>query len=95
MIKRRRFPKIFYGWVIVFITFFIMSIVYAIWYSFPLFYVPILDEFGWSRAETALIFSLGSITYGIGSAIAGALLDRFGPRKTFTVGAVFMVIGLV
>jgi len=93
--KKRIREKIFYGWVIVGISFFIMSIVYAVWYSFPLFYVPILGEFGWSRAETALIFSAGAIVYGIGSAIAGALLDAFGPRKTYTAATIVMVIGLV
>ena len=87
--------KLFYGWVIVGISFLIMSIVYAIWYSFPLFYLPILNEFGWIRAETALIFSIGSIVYGIGSAIAGALVDRFGPRKTFTYATASIVVGLV
>ena len=87
--------KIFYGWVIVGVSFLIMSIVYAVWYSFPLLYVPILDEFGWSRADTALIFSVGAIVYGIGSAIAGALLDAFGPRKTYTIATVAMVLGLV
>jgi len=87
--------KIFYGWVIVGIVFLIMSIAYAIYFSFPLFYVAILDHFGWSRAETAIIFSIGSIVYGIGSAVAGASLDRFGPRKTYTAGAIIMVIGVI
>jgi MFS family permease len=87
--------RIFYGWIVVGIAFLIMSAAYAIWFSFPLFYVAILDEFGWSRAETALIFSIGAITYGVGSAIGGALLDRFGPRKTFTFGAIVMAIGVV
>lgn len=86
---------IFYGWFIVGITFLIMSVSYAIWYSFSIFYVPILTEFGWTRAETALIFSIGSLVYGFGSAIAGVLLDRFGPRKTFTCAALIMAIGLV
>ncbi len=72
-----------------------MSITYAIYFSFPLFYVAILDEFGWSRAETALIFSIGSIVYGAGSVVSGTSLDRFGPRKTYTVGAIIMVIGIV
>lgn len=87
--------KFFYGWVIVGISFLIMSVVYAIWYSFPLLYVYILDEFGWTRAATALIFSVGSVVYGIGSAIGGIMLDRFGPRKTFTFATLLMVIGLI
>lgn len=87
--------KIFYGWVIVGLVGLIITIVYATWGAFPLFYIAILDEFGWSRAETALIRSIGGITYGLGSAIAGVLLDRLGPRKMFTIAALVMVIGLV
>ena len=86
--------KIYYGWIIVGISFWIMSIDYAIWYAFPLFYVEILNEFGWTRAETALIYSLGAIVYGVGSAVGGMLFDKFGPKKTITFAAVVMAVGL-
>jgi len=86
--------KPFYGWIIVGIAFWIMSIDYAIWYGFPLFYVEILNGFGWLRAETALIYSIGAVVYGVGSAIGGALLDRFGPRKTITLSAAITAVGL-
>ena len=72
-----------------------MFLGYAIRDSLPLFYVPMLEEFGKSRAETALIFSISFMVYGFASAVAGAVLDRFGPRKTFTTGIVVIAIGLV
>jgi len=87
--------KIFYGWIIVGLIFLIMFVGYAIRDSFPLFYIPILDEFGKSRAETALISSISFIVYGLASFASGALLDRFGPRKTFTAGIIVITIGLV
>ena len=87
--------RIYYGWVVVGISFWIMSIDYAIWYAFPLFYVEILKEFDWTRAQTALIYSIGAIVYGIGSAVGGVLLDRFGPRKTITLAAAVMAVGLI
>ena len=87
--------RIFYGWIIVGIAFLIMSITYAIWYSFPVFYVPILETFGWSRADTALICSIGSIVYGFGSAIGGIALDRVGPKKSYTFATVILALGLV
>lgn len=87
--------RVFYGWVIVGIAFLIMSVTYAIWYSFPVFYVPILEEFGRSRADTALIFSIGSIVYGLGSAAGGAALDRFGPRNSFSLSTLIMAAGLM
>ncbi|UCE98059.1 MAG: MFS transporter [Dehalococcoidia bacterium] len=87
--------KLFYGWIIVGIVFLIMFVSYAVRDAFPLFYVPILDEFGRSRAETALITSISFLVYGFSSAISGAFLDRFGPKKTFTLGAIIMGIGLI
>lgn len=87
--------KIFYGWIIVGLLGLVITIVYATWGAFPLFYVSMLDQFGWSRAETALIHSIGAAVYGLGSAISGALLDRFGPRRMYTTAAVIMVIGLI
>ncbi|MFC1874340.1 MFS transporter [Chloroflexota bacterium] len=91
MIIRKRF---FYGWVIVGSLSLVMFIAYVVRDSFPLFYVPMLSEFGRSRAETALISSISFLVYGFSSALSGALLDKFGPRKLFTAGAVLVGIGL-
>jgi MFS family permease len=87
-----RFP-FYYGWVIVTVSFISLMVIYGIWWSFPAFYVNILKEFGWSRGGTATIFTVGSIVYGIGSLIAGALVDRFGPRKLLPAASLLLVIG--
>lgn len=87
-----RFP-FFYGWVIVAISLIAMMIAYGIWWSFPVFYVHILNEFGWSRASTASIFTLGSVVYGFGSLLAGILVDRFGPRRVLPVAGLLIALG--
>lgn len=86
-----RFP-FFYGWVIVAISLIAMMIAYGIWWSFPVFYVHILKEFGWSRASTASIFTLGSVVYGFGSLWAGILVDRFGPRRVLPIAGLLIAI---
>lgn len=70
-----------------------MLVAYGIWWSFSMFYVQILKEFGWSRGYTATIFTVGSIVYGFGSFVAGALVDRFGPRKLFPFACVLVAAG--
>ncbi len=65
-----RFP-FYYGWVIVTVSFITLMVVYGVWWSFPAFYVNILNEFGWSRGGTATIFTVGSVVYGLGSLAAG------------------------
>lgn len=76
----------FYGWALVGLGFVTLAVVYGIRFAFSAFFVAILDEFGWSRAETSLIFSLNILVYGITVPVAGVLVDRFGPRVTLPVG---------
>jgi len=85
--------KVFYGWFIVAISLVIMTAAYGVYFSWPVFYVSILDEFGWSRAETALIFSVGSIVYTFASPASGILFDKFGPRKLFLFSAIIIALG--
>ena len=82
--------RIFYGWVIVAISLVIMTAVYGIYFSWPVFYVAILDDFNWSRAETALIYSAASMVYSFSSPISGILFDRIGPRRLFTFAAALL-----
>ncbi|MBM2824349.1 MAG: hypothetical protein HW402_13 [Dehalococcoidales bacterium] len=85
-------PLFFYGWLVVIISLLTVAISYGIRYSFSVFYVAILREFGWSRADTALVFSINVIVYGVSAPIAGLAIDRFGPRKLLTIGAILLAI---
>ncbi len=62
--------------------------------SFGVFYVALLDTFGWSRAITAGVFSVVLIVDAVISPVVGHLLDRFGPKKTVGAGCVLLALGL-
>lgn len=94
MMDDKKRPLFFYGWVIVAICFITVGVSYGIRYSFSVFYVAILQEFGWARADTALIFSISIIVYGICAPLVGAAVDRFGPRKFMSLGAVLLAAGI-
>jgi len=83
----------YYGWVIVVISLITLIMAYGIWWSFSIFYVSLLQEFGWSRAETAIIFTVGSVVYGFCSFPAGFLADRLGPRRLLPAAAVMLATG--
>jgi MFS family permease len=85
----------FYGWVIVAVAFICFAVAYATWHSFAIFYVAILEEFGWTRAATAAAFSTFTIVYGLSSPLSGWLIDRFGPRKVFPLSALLLGTGLL
>lgn len=85
---------LYYGWIIVIISALNMVLIYGARYSFSVFFVAILDEFNWSRASTAVMFSLNLIMYGISAPFVGMLVDRFGPRKMIPVGAILVAGGI-
>lgn len=84
----------YYGWIIVGISSIILIVAFGIRLSFSIFFVALIDDFGWSRADTSLIFSTTMITFTIGSTLAGLALDRFGAGLTFSVGAIILGLGL-
>jgi MFS family permease len=87
-------PPFFYGYVIIAAAF---LIIYGAEYSFGVFFKPILQEFGWSRAEVSGAYSLSWLVMGFASVVMGKLNDRFGPRLVLSIcgvisGAGFMLM---
>ncbi len=87
--------RFFYGWVVVGVCFLTLAVTYAISHGFSIFYVAILQEFGWTRADTAGAYSLNRIANGLSSPLGGVLIDRWGPRRLIPLGALVLALGLV
>jgi MFS family permease len=62
--------------------------------TFGVFFVALLDTFGWSRAVTAGAISLAIIFEGACLPSAGGLIDRIGGRKTLMLGGLVLAVGL-
>jgi len=82
-------PRIWYGWVVLGVVFLAMCSLIAVRATFGIFFKSIAGEFGWTRAQTAGAFSAGLIGQAIGSPLAGALMDRWGIRRTMAAGTFF------
>jgi sugar phosphate permease len=91
---RARLP-FFYGWLILAGSLLALGLTYSVMYSFSVFYVALLEEFGWGRGEAAGIYSVFMIVTGIGALGAGALSDRFGAGRVLACGAFCLAIGLL
>jgi MFS family permease len=86
---------IYYGWVIVACV--LLTTFYALGfrYAFGVYYAAMLEETGWSRADTAVVFSLAMGVYALTALPAGWLFDRIGPRRLFVGGATLLGTGLM
>jgi MFS family permease len=82
------------GWVIVGVNFITLGITYSTWYSFSLFFVALLKEFGWNRSTAAGAFSLFILMHGIEGPLVGKMADKFGPGRVFLLGSIFLGGGL-
>jgi sugar phosphate permease len=94
--------KIFYGWRVAGACFLnLFAIVGIMYYSFPVFYSPLIQEFGWSRAQVTAGFAVSIIVIGpLFGISAGILIDRFGPKRIllfglFAAGAAFAGYGFM
>lgn len=61
---------------------------------FPIFYVAMLDEFHWPRAETAAVFSVAMITAAVTMPLTGMLFDKYGPKRVIGGGSILLALGL-
>jgi MFS family permease len=83
----------FYGHVIVAASFVIMVVIWAAYYSFGIFFKPLINEFGWTSAATSGAFSLSAIISGMVAITMGKLTDKFGPRFVMRICATLLAIG--
>jgi len=70
-------PLFIYGWIILALSFLGMAFAHGARNSFSVFYVPILDEFGWTRASTIYYFYLlFGVVNGIGGSLIRSILQK-------------------
>jgi len=62
-------------------------------YAWSIFIKPLQLEFGWTKAEIAMAFSICCAVFGLTTVIAGRLQDKYGPKIVVFVGGIIMAIG--
>lgn len=83
-----------YAWVVVAAAFTLMFIGFAAAYSFAAFFGALEAEFGASRGDIALVFSLAAFVWFLSGAPAGVLADRYGVRRVAIVGVACIALAL-
>ena len=93
--KDRDQAGFFYGYVIVGACFVIMAATFGLNYSFGVFFKPLINEFGWTRAGLSAAYSVMTLISGLIGILSGRLSDRFGPRIIGILSGVFLCIGFL
>jgi MFS family permease len=83
-----------YGWVVVAAAFTLMLVGFSAAYSFAAFFTAFEAEFGASRGDIALVFSVAAFLWFLLGAPAGVLADRYGVRKVALVGVACLALAL-
>jgi MFS family permease len=89
--------KVFHGWWVVLVAGVGLSLSYGpiIVTTFGVFLKPLSQEFGWSRAEVSLAFSLSILAMtGVGPLI-GRLVDRLGARRVIVLSVLIFGLGVI
>ncbi|MPY96277.1 MAG: MFS transporter [Acidimicrobiia bacterium] len=91
--SRARGDGLYYGWVVAWTSFGVLTITYGVQFSFGVFLPSIARDLDVSRTQAAAAYSVYVLVYSIMSSVSGALTDRRGPRLVLAAGGVLFGIG--
>lgn len=88
--------RVFYGWRMIGLVSAIRVVGGGLHqYGFTVFFLPISQDLGMSRAATSLAFSLARAQGAIEAPLVGYLIDRFGPRPIIVTAAFLAGVGYI
>lgn len=62
-------------------------------YAWSVFRAPLEAEFGWSKAQTSVTFSISMMMFCLGGLVSGIITPKRGPRYTLAGCAVCLLVG--
>ena len=83
------------GYLVVAVSFLILSITGGAQATFGVFFKPMSAEFGWNRAVTSGPFSVFMLVYGLFSVIVGRFNERFSSWKLVSAGSLLVGAGFM
>lgn len=91
--KGRPNRRIFFGWFVLATLTFSLCMTFGTTASIGFFFKPLLNEFGWNRAELSGSISLAYFLIALLSPFIGHCLDRYGSRPVITSGITLIALG--
>jgi MFS family permease len=88
-------PRFFYGYIILALCFINMVVMRGVNGSFSVYYLALLENFGWSHSDGASIASVNFLVYALAAPFVGFSFDHFGPRVLMPLGGALVGIGFL
>src|ERR1051325_4392579 len=79
--------------VVLALSFLLMALARGASETFTVFLLPISSAFGWDRAQTRSVYSIGALGVGLAGPCGGRLFDHSGPRAVYAIGLVLIGAG--
>jgi len=70
-----------------------MNLALGTLYGWSVFVTPLEEKFGWTRADTSMVFTIAVIVFALSFVVAGRLQDKFGPLVCSLTGGVLVSLG--
>ncbi len=73
----------------------IMFLFTGVVYAWSLFAGPLEAQFGWTRNETSVVYTMCMVLFNAANIVAGMVTKRFGVKANVFISAVFMGVGFI
>src|SRR3974390_2504196 len=73
----------------------LMNLSLGTFYAVSAFLLPLEKEFGWTRAQTSWVPTIGIVMIASWYIVGGILNDRKGPRVVALIGGTFFSLGFL
>jgi MFS family permease len=81
------------AFVVLGLCFLLMALARGMTETFTVFLLPISNTFGWDRAQTVSVYSIGALCVGLAGPFVGRLFDHSGPRAVYAIGLILIGAG--
>ena len=71
----------------------LMNLALGVIYAWSVFVAPFSEDFGWTRTQVSVVFTIAILSVGSWFVVAGFLQDRFGPQKVAAFGGILYALG--
>src|ERR1041384_622997 len=86
--------RLHYAWIILAVTFLTLLASAGVRAAPGVLIIPLEQEFHWSRATISFAISVNILLYGLMGPFAGALMQRFGVRRTTLIALTLLATGV-